>query len=922
MSLDNNSDNNNISKQEEISSSILSSPADNIFIDYKEYYSCSKCSSNIEIISIDHNESKITFKCLNCDKEKNHKIQTLPIGEYIKKMENYTYLSDKCSICYKEQSSLKNFFCHKFCVNCNVVVCNECKEKHINNNYNKHYLINNNEKRIKCLLHPDNINSEYCLKCKMHLCEECLNTREHLEHETKSLGHILPTIKEKESFKQNIESLKNRKKDLENEKTNKILEYNKKINEIRLKNKNEYESRLKLVESEEKKELENNELKMKEKLNEAKLKYENEIKKINEYYTINEKKIKDEHKYIKEDLKKAFNNEICRLSNKLFIDYDSKKIDKKIGNLEDLISIHEIIQKTQEKYTNNYYNNINLLNALSFFEKNKTRKKQKENEKEKESEKESDNENESNKSNDSELNEKNNYNNIPPILEDNKITKPKLERHSYLPNKEEKINSNSFNFNQINININKEKNNNNISNTKINNQLLNEIEKLKSQNNQLKIENMNLKEKNISSDINKIEQKKEHNSKMRIDSPRKKERGNKNLDINKIEQKKHNTKMQIQSPRKKEKEKKLPEIKYSEIKRINSVTKIEKSRKNNIISKMQSFDTISQGNDKTIFDSYCATDIDNSFLVFISINNKKAYIVYTDKRKSIICYNLSANKIEQEKKNAHVESISNFRHFYIYDNSEYIMSVSYGNRQVKIWDFKKWEVKINLIKIYPEGFLYSACFLKNKNKSNFQFLTSNWVDNKLADYIRVYDFYTYKEKYSTIRESNDNVLFMDTFYDRYKNNDYIITSNKGYIKSYDYKKNILYNKYQDSKNYSNIYSFLIYIEDKNVKIIESSENGTIRVWHFHSGNLYSKFNIETNWIGGICLYSKDYILVGCGDKNIRLINVKEGILSDSLIGHEGKICVIKKLKIPNKGEYYFSLGKDNKIKKWDNLFNI
>ena len=336
---------------------------------------------------------------------------------------------------------------------------------------------------------------------------------------------------------------------------------------------------------------------------------------------------------------------------------------------------------------------------------------------------------------------------------------------------------------------------------------------------------------------------------------------------------------------------------------------------------MNSFDSFSQDNDRTIFDSYCATDIDSSFLVFISVK-KIPYIIYTDKKKSIICYNLAKNKIEQEKKNAHVESINNFRYFYTYTNSEYIMSLSYVNKQVKIWDFKKWNPVINIIKIYPEGFLYSACFLKNKNRSNFQFLTSNWVDTKLADYIRVYDLYDIGEKYTTINDSNDNVLFMDTFYDKNKNNDYIVTSNKGYIKSYDFKKNKLYKKYQDNKNYSNIYSFIIYTEDKNVKIIESSENGTIRLWHFHSGNLYSKFNIETNWIGGICLYNNDYILVGCGDKNIRLVNLKKGIVSDSLAGHEGKVCVIKKIRIPNNGEYYFSLGKDNKIKKWGNVFNI
>ena len=95
---------------EDILSSSKYPVMENIFIDEKESYSCTECSSNIEILSINYNESEITFKCHN------HGIKKMLIHEYINSMKNNTYLFDKCSICYKEQSLIKKFFILKYCI--------------------------------------------------------------------------------------------------------------------------------------------------------------------------------------------------------------------------------------------------------------------------------------------------------------------------------------------------------------------------------------------------------------------------------------------------------------------------------------------------------------------------------------------------------------------------------------------------------------------------------------------------------------------------------------------------------------------------------------------------------------------------------------------------------------------------------------
>ena len=155
-------------------------------------YSCSNCSSNIKIIHFDEKELKITFECLNEDINNNHQIQTMKTNEYIQKMIKNTYLYDKCSLCHNQQS-IKNKPIFKYCINCKEIICEQCKENHINKNKNKqHFFINNNEKRKKCLIHTENNDFVvYCFDCQKNLCRKCLNTRKHLDHNKNPLDELI-----------------------------------------------------------------------------------------------------------------------------------------------------------------------------------------------------------------------------------------------------------------------------------------------------------------------------------------------------------------------------------------------------------------------------------------------------------------------------------------------------------------------------------------------------------------------------------------------------------------------------------------------------------------------------------------------------------------------------------------------------------
>ena len=147
--------------------------------------------------------------------------------------------------------------------------------------------------------------------------------------------------------------------------------------------------------------------------------------------------------------------------------------------------------------------------------------------------------------------------------------------------------------------------------------------------------------------------------------------------------------------------------------------------------------------------------------------------------------------------------------------------------------------------------------------------------------------------------------------------------------SYCYEENKIYTSYYDYENYfikyigpKNYVSAIIFNEDKRkvTKIINSSMNGFIRIFNFHSGKLLSKILME-NSLYGICLWNKNNIFVGCGDHTIRLIDINKGVVvkNKNLYGHNHLVCSIKKINHPKFGECLISQGlaKDN-IELWIN----
>ena len=66
----------------------------------------------------------------------------------------------------------------------------------------------------------------------------------------------------------------------------------------------------------------------------------------------------------------------------------------------------------------------------------------------------------------------------------------------------------------------------------------------------------------------------------------------------------------------------------------------------------------------------------------------------------------------------------------------------------------------------------------------------------------------------------------------------------------------------------------------------------------------NKINLNKDNLLGICIWDKNYLLVGSKNKKVILIDLNEGIITKNLIGHNNEVLTLKKIIIPQIPFYY------------------
>ena len=205
-------------------------------------------------------------------------------------------------------------------------------------------------------------------------------------------------------------------------------------------------------------------------------------------------------------------------------------------------------------------------------------------------------------------------------------------------------------------------------------------------------------------------------------------------------------------------------------------------------------------------------------------------------------------------------------------------------------------------------------FLKDNDQINI--VTSNFCLDNDYEHIKIFDLTGNKIK-EIYYSYDNNTYFIDSYYDYKKSKIFIISANKDYVISYDYNNLVIYHKYCDNDNKDH-YKAIIYDKDEVIKLIESSEDGNIRFWDFHDGKLLKKIKISHS-LYNLCLWNKEYIFIGCKNKTIKLLNLKNGKIIKSLSDDNNSIITIKKIIHPIYGECLVTQGYGyNPIKLWIN----
>jgi len=200
-----------------------------------------------------------------------------------------------------------------------------------------------------------------------------------------------------------------------------------------------------------------------------------------------------------------------------------------------------------------------------------------------------------------------------------------------------------------------------------------------------------------------------------------------------------------------------------------------------------------------------------------------------------------------------------------------------------------WECLLIIKAINVASDFSIACFLNFNNQ--IYIVVSNFL---LFEPTKVFNLKGIKIK--ELNNIQDQVKCMDIYYDYKSSKTYIITGNAGFIKSFDYNNNKVYHTYNDNKKDYKKYhirhnSFIIKNENKLTKLIESSEDGNIRIWNFHTGELLNKIYISDKDLFGICLWKDDYLFIECYDNPIKIFDLKESKVIGNINDHEHYISV-------------------------------
>ena len=299
----------------------------------------------------------------------------------------------------------------------------------------------------------------------------------------------------------------------------------------------------------------------------------------------------------------------------------------------------------------------------------------------------------------------------------------------------------------------------------------------------------------------------------------------------------------------------------------------------------------------------------NEFCVFNSIYNKHLLICKTQDKKGLIFFDLILFNILKKFDNLHQDGILCIKH-YLKNNKDIIITSSWDNVMNIIDVNKNFEI-IKIIKNIGDNDYNGDYSIYSFILLNDYIITNNYDDN----YLKIFDYNSCKF-IKNIFPQLTGIGYIESYYDKNKNKNYIITCNRdyynSYVRSYSFEDECLYQIYTNRV----VYNIVINDIKKKINIIFSSFD-KILFYDFHNGDCLDILEFNNYKFNIILFLNKEYII--CGEnKEIIIINIKKKKIIEKLECHQNEIFNLKKLKI-NNYEYLFTqaIGSD-KIIIWKN----
>jgi len=170
-----------------------------------------------------------------------------------------------------------------------------------------------------------------------------------------------------------------------------------------------------------------------------------------------------------------------------------------------------------------------------------------------------------------------------------------------------------------------------------------------------------------------------------------------------------------------------------------------------------------------IEDSFMDLGTDNTFTIFNTFNNTFC-LIYSNRSKSNISYDINDNNKKIEIKNAHKNYITSFEHFSdIEKKRDLLISASAKENNLKLFDVENFDSLHEFKKNNNNKLLDLFCFLFNNN--NIYIVRSGNKDFP----IQVYDMN--ENKIKDIEGSNHKINVLSAYNNKTRNKAYILAIN-------------------------------------------------------------------------------------------------------------------------------------------------